>query len=49
MQYQQYSLSDRYIIAALKKQGLSIQQIANQMGRHRSTLYRELVRSLPCH
>lgn len=48
MKYQQLTSEDRYILAALKKQGLSIQQIADNMGRHRSTIYRELKRN-SCH
>lgn len=48
MIYQQLTSNDRYIMAALRKQGLSIQQIAAQLGRHRSTLYRELARN-SCH
>lgn len=35
-------------MAALRKQGLSIQQIADHLGRHRSTLYREFARN-SCH
>ena len=32
-------------MAALKKQGLSIQEIADHMGRHRSAIYREFARN----
>jgi IS30 family transposase len=45
MSYQQLTSNDRYILAALRRQGLSIQQIADHMGRHRSTLYREITRN----
>lgn len=48
MKYQQLTSHDRYILAALKKQGLTIIQIADCMGRHRSTIYRELRRN-SCH
>lgn len=36
-------------MAALRKQGLSIQQIAHHMGRHRSTIYREFARNSCTH
>lgn len=45
MKYQQLTSHDRYILAALKKQGLSVAQIARNMGRHRSTIYREIARN----
>jgi len=45
MTYRQLTSNDRYIMAALRKQGLSIQQVADHLGRHRSTLYRELARN----
>ena len=48
MMYQQLTSHDRYIMAALKKQGLSVQQIADNLGRHKSTIYRELARN-SCH
>lgn len=48
MKYRQLTSHDRYILAALKKQGLSIQQIAKNLGFHRSTIYRELQRN-SCH
>lgn len=35
-------------MAALRKQGLSVQQVADHLGRHRSTIYRELARN-SCH
>lgn len=48
MKYRQLTPQDRYILGALKKQGLSIQAIADQLGFHRSTIYRELQRN-SCH
>jgi len=48
MTYQQLTSHDRYIMDALRKQGLSIQMIADHMGRHRSTIYREFARN-SCH
>jgi IS30 family transposase len=48
MKYRQLTSHDRYILSALKKQGLKIQQIADHLGFHRSTIYRELQRN-SCH
>lgn len=48
MKYQQITSEDRYIISTLRKQGLSAPQIAANMGRHRSTINRELKRN-SCH
>lgn len=48
MRYKQLTSEDRYILSALKRQGLSIQEIADNMGRHRSTIYREIERN-SCH
>ena len=45
MKYKQLTEGDRYMIAALKKQGLNPTAIANQIGRHRSTIYREFKRN----
>ncbi|MDH5259618.1 MAG: IS30 family transposase [Gammaproteobacteria bacterium] len=45
MKYKQITSPDRYIISALRKQGFSTQQIANHLGRHKSTIYRELKRN----
>lgn len=45
MKYRQLTSEDRLILAALKRQGLSIRQIADHLGRHRSTIYRELSRN----
>lgn len=46
MKYRQLTLGDRYTIAALKMEGLNCAQIAKRMGRHRSTIWRELKRNL---
>lgn len=45
MQYKQLTYEERIILITLKQQGLSIRQIATRMGRHFSTLYRELNRN----
>ena len=45
MKYRQLTSQDRYILGALKKQGLSVAQIADHLGRHRSTIYREVARN----
>lgn len=43
--YKQLSLDERYQIQAALRQKMSIPQIAAQLGRHPSTLYRELERN----
>ena len=48
MTYQQITSPERYIISALKIQGLSVREIADHLGRHRSTIYNELKRN-SCH
>ncbi len=45
MKYQQITTEERYTFSALRKQGISIAKIANVMGRHKSSLYRELNRN----
>lgn len=45
MIYKQLTYEERIILITLKQQGLSIRDIANQLGRHFSTLYRELNRN----
>lgn len=40
--YTHLSIEDRETFYALRQQGLGISRIAKQLGRHRSTLYREL-------
>ena len=48
MKYQQLTSEDRYILAALRRQGISISAIAEELGKHRSTIYREINRN-SCH
>lgn len=48
MMYQQITSQERYIISALRKQGLSVNEIAVHLGRNRSTIYREVQRN-SCH
>lgn len=48
MKYRQLTSHDRYILGALKTQGTPVQQIAQLLGFHRSTIYRELERN-SCH
>jgi IS30 family transposase len=45
MKYQQLTSNDRYILAALRRQGITISAIAEELGKHRSTVYRELNRN----
>jgi transposase, IS30 family len=45
MIYQQLTYEERITFSTLKRQGLSIRKIAHMMGRHFSTLYRELARN----
>jgi IS30 family transposase len=45
MKYKQLTPEDRYIISHLKLQGFNQTEIACQMGRHRSTISRELARN----
>lgn len=45
MSYQQITSHERYILAAFRKQGLSIATMANLLGRHRSTIDREIKRN----
>lgn len=45
MKYQQITTEERYTFSALRKQGLPIAKIAMIMGRHKSSLYRELNRN----
>ena len=48
MSYIQLTFEERVMLSSLRLQGLSIRVIARQMGRHFSTLYRELKRNR-CH
>ena len=45
MQYRQITSGERYAIAALRRQGLSLRAIARDLGRAPSTLSRELARN----
>ena len=45
MKYQQLTTEDRYTLSALRMQNFSIAKIAKSIGRHRSTIYRELKRN----
>jgi IS30 family transposase len=45
MVYRQLSTGERYQIAALRQQGLSVSAIALALARHRSTIYREVSRN----
>jgi len=45
MTYRQLSPEERYMLAALRKQGFNKSQIARCLGRHRSTVGRELGRN----
>ncbi len=46
MKYHQLTYEERYLIARLRVQRLSIPQIAVVLGRHRSTVWREINRNL---
>ena len=45
MVYTQVSTEERYRISLYRTHRFSIQKIANLLGRHRSTIYRELKRN----
>jgi IS30 family transposase len=45
MKYRQLAPGERYMLAALRKQGLTQSQIARALGRHRSTVCREFQRN----
>jgi IS30 family transposase len=45
MTYRQLSPAERYMLAALRRQGLNQSQIARSLGRHRSTVCREVKRN----
>ena len=45
MTYRQLSPEERYMLAALRRQGLNQSRIARSLGRHRSTVCRELRRN----
>jgi transposase, IS30 family len=45
MTYRQLTSEERYMLAALRKQGFNRSQIARSLGRHRSTVCREVSRN----
>lgn len=45
MEYRQITSEERYMIAALKQQGFHQSQIATALGRHRSSISREIRRN----
>lgn len=45
MKYKQLTENERYMLSALRKQGLSVPQIATALGRHRTTIWREVKRN----
>lgn len=45
MRYVQLTYEERVMLSTLKQQGLSIRAIAKKLGRHHSTIYRELGRN----
>ena len=45
MEYCQLTQAERYIIASMRRQRFSVAQIALRLGRHRSTIYREVKRN----
>jgi transposase, IS30 family len=45
MTYHQITCEERYMLAALRRQGLTQSEIAQELGRHRSTISRELKRN----
>ncbi len=49
MAYQQLVTEERHQIAAMRSLYLSVPEIARRLGRHRSTLYRELKRNASAH
>ena len=45
MLYRQITSEERYMLSALKRQGLNQAEIARALGRHRSSISRELLRN----
>jgi IS30 family transposase len=45
MTYRQITYEERYTLGLLKRQGLNVTAIGRVLGRHRSTIYRELQRN----
>jgi IS30 family transposase len=49
MKYQQLSTEERYELAAMRRQQVGMAAMAHHLGRHRSTLYREVKRNQSVH
>jgi len=49
MKYHRLRTEERYEIAAMRRQGLRMGAMAKHLGRHRSTLYREVKRNQSAH
>ncbi len=49
VKYHQLSTEERYEIATLRRQGLQMAEMAKHLGRHPSTLYREVKRNRSAH
>jgi IS30 family transposase len=49
MKYHRLSTEERYEIAAMRRQHVGIAKMAEHLGRHRSTLYREVKRNQSVH
>src|SRR5437764_13109009 len=49
MKYRQLSLEERCTLTALRREGFGIVAISERLGRHRSTLWRELGRNRSRH
>jgi IS30 family transposase len=47
--YEHMNTEERYAVAAMRGQYIKISEIANRLGRHRSTIYRELKRNASAH
>ncbi len=45
MKYQQLTENERYMLSALRKQGLTVPDIAAALSRHRTTIWREVKRN----
>jgi len=49
VKYHQFSTEERYELAALRRQNIGMAKMAEHLGRHRSTLYREVKRNQSAH
>jgi IS30 family transposase len=49
VKYHQLSTEERFEIAVMRRQGLRVAAMAEHLGRHRSTLYREVKRNCSAH